>query len=312
MARIGFIGLGNMGLPMAQNLIKAGHAVTGLDMSKAQIDKFEAGGKAAGSVKDAASGVDIVVTMLPAGEQVRDVYLGDSGMVATASPATLLIHSSTIDVETARAVVQRGAGQGARHARCAGVGRRRGRTGRDADLHGRRARCSVRARQADPRKDGQDHRSRRRSRQRPGSQNLQQHDPRRIDDRGVGSFRAGREARAGCSEAVRYLVEVVRPVLVDDEYCPVPGPVPASPANRDYQAGFTAAMMLKDLKLAQDAATRGAGHRSAPKPRNSTAIVDSGEAAAISPASSVTSAKRKNGNNPSRWRVRKPEILSVD
>ena len=133
MARIGFIGLGNMGLPMAQNLIKAGHAVTGLDVSKAQVDKLvEAGGKAAGSVKEAASGVDFVITMLPAGAQVRDVYLGNDGVIAAASQGTLLIDSSTIDVETARAVSQRGARRRAspcstRRCRAASAARRRGR-----------------------------------------------------------------------------------------------------------------------------------------------------------------------------------------
>jgi L-threonate 2-dehydrogenase len=113
MARIGFIGLGNMGLPMAQNLIKARHAVTGFDMSKAQVDKLvETGGKAAGSIKEAASGADVVITMLPAGVQVREVYLGNDGVVATASQSTLLIDSSTIDVETARAVSSVAQGKG--------------------------------------------------------------------------------------------------------------------------------------------------------------------------------------------------------
>ena len=89
---------------------RPGHAVIGLDVSKAQVDKLvEAGGKAAGSVKEAASGVDVVITMLPAGAQVREVYLGNDGVVAAASQGTLLIDSSTIDVETARAVSSCGA-----------------------------------------------------------------------------------------------------------------------------------------------------------------------------------------------------------
>src|SRR6185312_3241773 len=97
MARIGFIGLGNMGLPMAQNLIKAGHAVTGFDVSRAQIDKLvAAGGQGAADANAAASGVEVVITMLPAGEHVRKVYL-DDGMLAAAAPGTLLIDSSTID-----------------------------------------------------------------------------------------------------------------------------------------------------------------------------------------------------------------------
>ncbi len=83
MAKIGFIGLGNMGLPMAQNLLKAGHAVQGFDMSKAQVDALTAsGGQATDSVKAAASGVEIVITMLPAGAHVREVYLGADGVLA--------------------------------------------------------------------------------------------------------------------------------------------------------------------------------------------------------------------------------------
>ena len=101
MAHIGFIGLGNMGLPMAQNLLKAGHAVQGFDMSQAQVLALTAsGGQAAASGKAAASGVEIVITMLPAGQHVRDVYLGAEGVLASAGTGTLLIDSSTIDVET--------------------------------------------------------------------------------------------------------------------------------------------------------------------------------------------------------------------
>src|SRR5581483_6683428 len=77
MPRIGFIGLGNMGLPMAQKLIKAGHQV---------------------------EGVDVVITMLPSGKEVRDIYLGTGGIIEDANPGTLLIDFSTIDVETARTV----------------------------------------------------------------------------------------------------------------------------------------------------------------------------------------------------------------
>ena len=105
MAHIGFIGLGNMGLPMAQNLLKAGHAVQGFDMSQAQVLALTAsGGQAAASGKAAASGVEIVITMLPAGQHVRGVYLGSEGVLAAAGAGALLIDSSTIDVATARAL----------------------------------------------------------------------------------------------------------------------------------------------------------------------------------------------------------------
>ena len=202
MAKIGFIGLGNMGLPMAQNLLKAGHAVQGFDMSQAQVLALTAsGGQAAASVKAAASGVEIVITMLPAGQHVREVYLGSDGVLAAAGAGTLLIDSSTIDVATARDVAAAADRRGPGHARRAGVRRRRRRAGRHAHLHGRRRRRSLRPRQAHPRDDGQDHRARRRRRQRPGGENLQQHDPRRVDDRGVGGVRAGGEARPRRAEA---------------------------------------------------------------------------------------------------------------
>src|ERR1700752_3668926 len=111
MAKIGFIGLGNMGLPMAQNLIKAGHPVCGFDLSTAALDKFSAvGGIAVRSLDVASMGVDLIITMLPAREQVREVYLGQGGVLASAAPGTLLIDCSTVDVETARAVAAAGAG----------------------------------------------------------------------------------------------------------------------------------------------------------------------------------------------------------
>src|ERR1700686_873258 len=105
MAQIGFIGLGNMGLPMARNLIKAGHPGCGYDVNAAALDKFSAaGGIAVRSLDVASMGVDLIITMLPAREQVREVYLGRGGVLAAAAPGTLLIHCSTVDVETARAV----------------------------------------------------------------------------------------------------------------------------------------------------------------------------------------------------------------
>src|SRR5882724_10978236 len=103
MARIGFIGLGNMGLPMALNLVKAGHEVEGFDVNGAAVAKLvAAGGADAGYVKVAATRADVVVTMLPSGKEVREVYLGDDGIVPNANPGTLLIDSSTIDVDSAR------------------------------------------------------------------------------------------------------------------------------------------------------------------------------------------------------------------
>src|ERR1700730_9897895 len=107
MATIGFIGLGNMGAPMAANLLKAQHKVTGYDVVSSPVGNIELqGGKGAASAAEAAMAGDIVVTMLPAGPQVRSVYLGPDGIIAKAKKGALLIDCSTIDVETARLVAE--------------------------------------------------------------------------------------------------------------------------------------------------------------------------------------------------------------
>jgi 3-hydroxyisobutyrate dehydrogenase len=104
MARVGFIGVGNMGSLMARNLIRAGHSLKVYDLSEEAVNfVVQSGAKAASSVKDAAMGVDFVVTMLPVGANVRTVFL-DEGVIAAADRGTVLIDSSTIDVDTARAV----------------------------------------------------------------------------------------------------------------------------------------------------------------------------------------------------------------
>jgi 3-hydroxyisobutyrate dehydrogenase len=104
MARVGFIGVGNMGGPMARNLLKAGHTVKVFDLSEEAMNfAVQSGAKAAQSVKDAARGVEFAISMLPVGDNVRAVFLND-GVLAAADPGTVLIDSSTIDVETARAV----------------------------------------------------------------------------------------------------------------------------------------------------------------------------------------------------------------
>ena len=145
MAAIGFIGLGNMGGPMAANLVKAGHRVTGFDLVPSAAAALAAkGGSAATSAVAAAVAGEIVITMLPAGPQVRSVYLGPDGVLAPARKDALLIDCSTIDVETARRSSRCG-GSRVRHARRAGLGRGGRRGGGDAHLHGRR-RAAVFAR----------------------------------------------------------------------------------------------------------------------------------------------------------------------
>lgn len=103
--KIGFIGLGNMGNPMARNLVKAGHAVKGYDVVPALLEKAASQGVARGtSVADCVAGSEVVITMLPSSPHVRSVYENESGVLAHAKPGMLLIDSSTIDPLTAREV----------------------------------------------------------------------------------------------------------------------------------------------------------------------------------------------------------------
>jgi 3-hydroxyisobutyrate dehydrogenase len=256
MARIGFIGLGNMGLPMAQNLIKAGHSVQGFDVSQAQTLALTAsGGQLAANATAAASGVDIVITMLPAGQHVRDVYLAIDGVLASVAAGTLLIDCSTIDVQTAREV--------------AAAAERRGLAMLDAPVSG-----GVGGAQGGTLTfmvgGGDDAFAR-------AKPILEKMGKTIVHAGGAGNGQAAKICNnmiLGVSMiAVSEAFVLAEKLGLDAQklydisskssgqcwslttYCPVPGPVPGSPANRDYQAGFTAAMMLKDLKLAQDAAS---------------------------------------------------------
>jgi 3-hydroxyisobutyrate dehydrogenase len=113
MATIGFVGLGNMGAPMAANLLKAGHQVSGFDIAAGRVEALAAkGGSVAASAAAAARAGEVVITMLPAGAQVRSVYLGEDGLLAHARKDALLIDCSTIDVETTRAVAAAAADAG--------------------------------------------------------------------------------------------------------------------------------------------------------------------------------------------------------
>jgi 3-hydroxyisobutyrate dehydrogenase len=255
MARIGFIGLGNMGLPMAQNLIKAGHQVEGVDVNPAAVDKLKAaGGVVVETAKIAAARADVVITMLPSGKEVREVYLGAGGIVEDANPGTLLIDCSTIDVETARSVAAAAEKKGLMMLDAPVSG---GVTGAAAAtltfMVGGSAQAFTRAESI-----------------------LQKMGRTIVHAGGPGNGQAAKICNnmiLGISMiAVSEAFVLAEQLGLDHQklfdisskssgqcwsltsYCPVPGPVPASPANRDYQPGFTAAMMLKDLKLAQDAA----------------------------------------------------------
>nr|WP_019677372.1 3-hydroxyisobutyrate dehydrogenase [Arsukibacterium perlucidum] len=105
MAKVAFIGLGNMGGPMATNLLKAGHDVTAFDLSQAALAQIKAeGAKVADSAREAVAGTDYVISMLPAGKHVIGLYLGEQGIASAISKQALVIDCSTIDAESARTV----------------------------------------------------------------------------------------------------------------------------------------------------------------------------------------------------------------
>jgi 3-hydroxyisobutyrate dehydrogenase len=280
MARIGFIGLGNMGLPMALNLLKAGHLVTGFDLNAAAVETFAAaGGVSAASVKDTAGG-DVVITMLPAGAHVRDIFVGSGGVVASAAPGTLLVDCSTTDVETARIVAEAAQARGLAMLD-APV------SGGIAGAHAATLTFMVGGSEADF------------ARAKPILEAMAKTI---VHAGGAGNGQAAKICNnmiLGVSMiAVCEAFVLAEKLGLDAQklfdisskssgqcwsmttYCPVPGPVPTSPANRDYAAGFTAAMMLKDLKLSQEAA-KSAG-ASTPLGANASALyqkyADSGEA----------------------------------
>jgi 3-hydroxyisobutyrate dehydrogenase len=254
MARIGFIGLGNMGLPMSLNLIKAGHSIAGFDVTRAAVDKLvAAGGAAADGIKGAASDVDAVVTMLPSGNEVREVYL-EAGILHAVKTGTLLIDCSTIDVDTARFVAAAAHEKGLSMLDAPVSGGVAGAQAATLTLMvGGTEQAFVRAKSL-------------------------------LEAMGKTIVHAGPSGTGQAAKICNNMVLGISMIAVSEafvlaerlgldaqklfeisskssgqcwsltSYCPVPGPVPTSPANRDYQPGFTAAMMLKDLKLAQDAA----------------------------------------------------------
>jgi len=255
MATIAFIGLGNMGGPMAANLVKAGHAVCGFDLSADSLARLTAiGGRAAKTVAEAVAGAEVVVSMLPEGRHVEAVYGGPDGVFAHAAPGTLCIDSSTIHVDAARAVAKLAVEKGFVFVDAPVSGGTGGATAGTLTFMVGGSDAGFAA--AEP----------------------------FLDVMGKTIVHAG---AAGAGQAAKIcnnmilgisMIAVCEGFALADKlgldaqklfdisstasgqcwsmtsYCPVPGPVPTSPANRDYAPGFAAAMMLKDLKLAQDVA----------------------------------------------------------
>lgn len=111
--KVAFLGLGNMGLPMALNLVKAGHQVQGFDLVQTQLDAFKAGGGIpAPSASDAAADADVIISMLPASRHVEALYLGNSGLLTVADKKALLIDCSTISPKVSQGVAAQAKAKG--------------------------------------------------------------------------------------------------------------------------------------------------------------------------------------------------------
>jgi 3-hydroxyisobutyrate dehydrogenase len=252
MATIAFIGLGNMGGPMAANLVKAGHKVVGFDLLAAHLDEAKANGLAiAASTADAVAGADAVITMLPAGKHVLSVY---EDIAPKARKDSVFIDCSTIDVESARKAHE--------------VAAKHGHLSVDAPVSGGTggAAAGTLTFMAGGSDDAFG----------KAEPILKPMAGKIVHCGGDGAGQAAKICNnmilgismIGVSEAfvLAEKLGLSHQALFDvastssgqcwslTTYCPVPGPVPTSPANRDYKPGFAAALMLKDLKLSQEAA----------------------------------------------------------
>lgn len=254
--RVAFVGLGRMGAPMALNLHRAGFAVTAYDLSATACEAFgREGGRVAGSRSEALADADVIVTMVNTGAHAAAIYDGPDGVIATARPGTLLIDCSTIDVDTSRRLAAAAEAAGLAMIDAPVSGSIKGaEAGTLTLMVGGSAPALERARPL-------------------------------LEVMGRNIFHAGPNgsgqaakicnnmligvAMASASEALLLgeKLGLDRKTLHDiisvssgqswimSNYCPLPGPVPTSPANRDYEPGFTTELMLKDMKLGQQAAS---------------------------------------------------------
>ena len=255
MANVAFIGLGNMGGPMAVNLVKAGHDVTVFDLSQAALDQLqEAGASVAASAAEAAAGVDYAISMLPAGKHVAGTYLGDGGLLAQLDDSTTVLDCSTIDAATARKVGEAAAelGIGFMDAPVSG-GVAAAAAGTLAFMCGGSAETFEKARLV-------------------------------LQDMGKNIFHAGPagagQVAKGCNNmllAVHMIgtcealemgarngldPKVLSEIMLASSgrnwslevYNPYPGVMETAPASNDYQPGFMVDLMLKDLGLALEIA----------------------------------------------------------
>ncbi|MEA3011502.1 MAG: 3-hydroxyisobutyrate dehydrogenase [Sphingomonadales bacterium] len=253
MTRIAFIGLGNMGGGMAANLAKAGHEVIAFDLSAEALARAEArGAKRAASAQAAVADAEAVITMLPAGSHVRDVY--ESAVIGKAPASAILIDCSTIDVATAREEIGKAGAAGYQMV--------------DAPVSGGIAAAEAGSLTF----------------MAGGSEEAFERARPLLEIMGkavihAGAAGAGQAAKIcnnmllGASMAATCETFVMAKKLglnlqtffdISSKasgqcwsmttYCPVPGVGPETPADRDYEGGFAAALMLKDLRLAMEAA----------------------------------------------------------
>ena len=255
MSKIAFIGLGHMGLPMACNLVKAGHSVSGFDLVPSALEQLvTAGGKAAASAREAIEGVQVVVSMLPASRHVEGLYLGEDGLLAYITPGSLVLECSTIAPDSARKVHKAAAELGIDLLDAPVSGGTAGAAaGTLTFMTGGSAATLERAREV-------------------------------LGAMGKNIFHAGAEGAGqvakvcnnqllavhmiGTAEAMALgvanglqpaaLAEIMRLSSGGnwslEKYNPWPGVMDNVPASRDYSGGFAAELMTKDLGLAQESA----------------------------------------------------------
>jgi 3-hydroxyisobutyrate dehydrogenase len=252
MATIAFIGLGNMGGPMAANLVKAGHKVVGFDLVKTSLDQAKADGASiADSAAAAVKGADVVITMLPAGKHVVSVW---SDIIPSVVKGALVIDCSTIDVESSRqahALASKASVLSVDAPVSGGTGGAKGAT--LTFMAGGAAPAFAAAKPV-----------------------LEAMGKKIVHCGDAGAGQAAKICNnmilgismiaVGEAFALAEKLGLSHQALFDvsstssgqcwalTSYCPVPGPVPASPANNGYKPGFASALMVKDLTLAQDAA----------------------------------------------------------
>ena len=252
MATIGFIGLGNMGGPMAANLVKAGHKVAAFDLVEALRNQAKSDGAAiAESAAAAVKGAEVVITMLPAGKHVLSVW---NDVVPSVTKGTLIIDCSTIDVESAKQAHALAGKHGVNSVDAPVSGGTGGAKGATLTfMCGGEEKAFAAAKPV-----------------------LEKMGKRIVHCGGGGAGQAAKICNnmilgismIAVSEAFTLAEKLglSHQALFDvastssgqcwslTNYCPVPGPVPTSPANNDYKPGFASALMVKDLTLAQDAA----------------------------------------------------------